>query len=733
MSSCTPTRDPIQRSTSLRANRDPSSSTLHCCCGRIDCIFLKKNCSVLETVEKDVHTAAQLGQALLARHEAYMADAERDRLELTSRIERLELDKQDLEAVNASKIEENRTLLDQLEALNNTVSDSDTRIKALEASLLSSQQTVRRLEAAAARAADAERHIAILEEEQDRLHHQLRSSKDDARTHAQRFKEAQRGILDMQDQLERMEEEARQERQRHAEVVGRMERQREIDKQLDIAAGRLKGAAATRSLQEQKNGSKIVGHFVRDLLEDNANLQLGMAELREMLINSNDEIQLLRDQLMHHQPMPSGDAGQPPTLHDELLPMRDGAKLSQELHIHHHYHAVPKRQEAKKPRKRRQGMVSGAFTPPASLAPSSPRPSGQWGLVPSPAAPARVSPASGHATPVLSRPRHSWGGRSNAPSDLSSSAPNSPPSNSAGAVFDSSFADQEHMMSPTTSFDPMSPTWRASHSKRSSGASSRSFQSMSIPPLDSGPTTPCVKPATLHAFSDNTIHEEDEDDEALMRAPGQAPELVVEGAAFTEDSATGDSDYSKDDAVSHLRLLRASSHESIMSLAGGLDIHTLKSRPSQMTLRPLGGGADAIVTGVTARPTISYMSGKRSDVALRDHFNGLQTPRSTSSPGTPAFTPGTSPVSQGSSRSFGRWVGWRPWAGASRATPTPSSSKSTERERDRDANRVPGINQPGAIPGFQQYWAAQKRRGAPAQVTAETVDRDALMEGLQEE
>jgi hypothetical protein len=33
-----------------------------CCCGRIDCALLKKNCSILETVEKDVHTAAQLGQ-----------------------------------------------------------------------------------------------------------------------------------------------------------------------------------------------------------------------------------------------------------------------------------------------------------------------------------------------------------------------------------------------------------------------------------------------------------------------------------------------------------------------------------------------------------------------------------------------------------------------------------------------------------------------------------------------
>lgn len=35
---------------------------LQCCCGKTDCVFLKHNCSVLDNVEKDVHTAARLGQ-----------------------------------------------------------------------------------------------------------------------------------------------------------------------------------------------------------------------------------------------------------------------------------------------------------------------------------------------------------------------------------------------------------------------------------------------------------------------------------------------------------------------------------------------------------------------------------------------------------------------------------------------------------------------------------------------
>lgn len=35
---------------------------LRCCCGREDCAFLQHSSNVLDSVEKDVHTAAKLGQ-----------------------------------------------------------------------------------------------------------------------------------------------------------------------------------------------------------------------------------------------------------------------------------------------------------------------------------------------------------------------------------------------------------------------------------------------------------------------------------------------------------------------------------------------------------------------------------------------------------------------------------------------------------------------------------------------
>ena len=39
-----------------------ASEVVKCCCGRTDCAFLKHNCSALDDLEKEVRTAAQLGQ-----------------------------------------------------------------------------------------------------------------------------------------------------------------------------------------------------------------------------------------------------------------------------------------------------------------------------------------------------------------------------------------------------------------------------------------------------------------------------------------------------------------------------------------------------------------------------------------------------------------------------------------------------------------------------------------------
>ncbi|TDZ24946.1 hypothetical protein Cob_v002040 [Colletotrichum orbiculare MAFF 240422] len=660
--------------------RTNDASTLRCCCGRNDCAFLKHSCIVLDTVEKDVHTAAKLGKALLARHEAYMADAERDRLDLISRIEQLEHDKLELQAENSRTVEENRNLLDQLEMLNTTVQDSDVRIQTLEASLLSSQQAVRRLESAAARAAEMERHIALLEQEQLRLQNTLVTTESEARTAMHRWRKAEKGISDLQEQLERMEQEALEERERHAEVLGRMERQREMEKELCAAAERLKGAAAARSITAGKPPTNVVSHFVRDLLQDNANLQLGMAELREMLVNSNDEIQALRDQLVYHQPVNAEDTNPTSTLRAELGP--DVTELtqhiSQELHIHHHYHVA----EKTKPKKKRHSLHPTIFSPPTVSRASTPPPA-VWRYPP--------------ATPVTS---------------VTHSHKNS--------------ASTASMGPSNRCLEPTSPTWKLTQTKHPFETSSRLF---TAPDKLLSVVSPAALAApALHVSQpiSTTIEEEGEDG-----GTEDVGDLVTSNAGTSETvlGSTTDSGAYKDD-VPRRYLHRAVSHESIISLSGGLDIHTLKARPSQLTFRPLGG-ADAVFTGVTARSTISRGSDKRSDVLLRDSLAGQSMSRLSPTPGRSSSPSSAASQRSQSSGGLGRWVTWRPWSGGSSPSRTTTPITPSRRNKeDTDVHRAPGINQPGAIPGFQEYLAVHQRRVVPSKVSPDLVDMDALREGL---
>lgn len=690
-------------------------------------------------------------QTLLARHEAYMASAERDRVELIARIELLEHENMELETKNRLAADENQSLREELEHLNDTVKDADARIESLEATLRDSVREVRRLENAANRAASLERQIAMLEEEQSTLQTTLVHTQEEARTAMFRWRQAEKGISDLQEQLERMEKEAREERERHVEVIGRMERQRAMERELNTAAGRLKGAAAVKSMTDSKHSGGVVSQFVRDLLQDNANLQLGMAELRELLVSSNDEIQMLREQLLYHQPLEAAHSmGQTSTLRAELEqkePPTSPARVSQEFHIHHHYH-VTQKPDVRRPKKKRQSLTAGTFTPPHISAPSTPvaHAMQRWhahGSLPTTA-----------RNEVEMRSRGRWTIVSDAQSDVTaSSAPSSPPSNPRNSLFDR--VELSLPNSPTTSLDPMSPAWRTSHRKRPSEASARSITAPSAFPnlgLQLHGQSP-QNPLAGFIREEEVVPNEHTDPytRAMVLADDDAMGTVEMDAEVRHRSVSGEQHAPG-------RLRRIASHESIVSLSHGLDIHTLKARPSQLSLRPLGlTAAGTNISAVTAHPTIAKgtTGGRGSNMFLRDSLATVgQVPKQRN---------GGRVVSDGASRptkALSRLASWRPWGGGSNqsplASPVASSASSTITTTEAlttvssptgpDASplgsvalaasfRAPGINQPGVIPGFNEWFAAHQRRGPPSKVSVDDLGqvREAMREVLEEE
>lgn len=529
-------------------------------------------------------------QALLQRHETYVSEAEADRRHLLLEMERLERDKQEIQSANARIVEENRHLLEQLEGLNNAVAMSDNEIKSLADRLQQTQLEMRALAASAARAADLEIQLNAMEAEQMELQQQLILTQEDEKSAVQRWKKAETTLRDLQDQLDRLEYEARMEREEHSQIIERMERRRAVERELDGAAGRLKGAAAASAVMDQNRNATtpVVSKFVRDILQDNANLQMGIVELRELLESSNQEVENLREQIMHHQPV-DADVDQPPRTQGSRLDRELNAKeprpVSQEFHVHHHYHSPSssvsskkEKQPIRRPKKRRPTLVAlGMHSPRSPYHHAHPSSSSVSTI---------MSQTSVSIPPSSASQRYSVH-----PSGVSSLASSPISAYQPSSIFD--VVDQSELSRPSSPestaamiTSPKRPMWKG---HRMSDTSNRSFSmpGMSFSDIDSDDNGDDVfeqqpakngdemwLPPAIPEEQEDTVdkHENQPAEDQAEDAPGPS---IIDNIFETPF----------DPMQQHVPTLRKSaSYESLVSVSG-MDIHTLRERPSQL----LGG------------------------------------------------------------------------------------------------------------------------------------------------
>jgi hypothetical protein len=659
-------------------------------------------------------------QALLVRHEAYMADAEKERKEMMLQIEELESQKHGLQKTNESLVTENRTLLDHLESINNAVAESDTQVTNLQATLQSAQQEMQRLSQLAAKTERLEQQLADFEREHEACQAGLSIKEEAEKTATRRWQKSERALADMQDQLERIEQEAKEERERHVEVVGRMERRCAVEKELTSAAGRLKGTAASKTTGRDGAGTSVVSHFVKDILQDNANLQMGIVELREMLQNSNEEVETLRHQLVLHQPLEEDEEVARPPLGNRKISLNEelNRAASQELHVHHHYHApstpsvaAGNRNTLRRPKKKRYGSLTpNHFTPPASGR-STPRSSVSYHT---PSSIATILKQTAVSVPEPTPNHHRWSTQSNQTYQSQFSGPGSPQStiNRSSSIYDRVFSDGGHESSrPTTpdTEEPGSPMLIPTHKKRPSGSSFRTTSAPmvhrkgiilgpSLSSLDSimdasveelPPLKP--QPSNHHAIAEEVESDWDHNLSSAVDSMSGGRTPVSDHAYFDINSSDM---YSRP-------LRRAASHESLLSISG-MDIHTYQARPKHKLLTQGGVSSGTVVSSAqahAARPTMATQSESNGHSLLR----GVAADQRLSS------APKQTITRKASGWIFGRWGATPMPAVAESSNSAKSASIKSGSEQAKEelhaAPKVPklrasGINQSGPIFGF---------------------------------
>ena len=655
-------------------------------------------------------------QALLARHEQYLVEAEEERLRMAASINKLETDKKELQDANAKTIEENRSLLDQLEDLNNVVSDSDAQIMALTNTLLSTRKEIDRLTALAAKTSQLEAQMTAMDTGQKTLQDELATIEADKRSAFHRWRIAERTISNLQEQVDKIEQEAKNERLRHEEVVGRLEKRRTVEKELDNAAGRLKGAAAISSMGQERDGhSNVVSHFVKDILQDNANLQMGIMELREMLQGSNTEVENLREQMMLHQEL--GDEEK--DLRSELTKSTPTDNMP-ELHVHHHYHAPNKPQTVgRRPKKRRSFTRPGFATPssgtqtPRSISseivPSTPISMAEIlaqtsVTIPTPPPP----PFNSQQRPqVLSQQIQS----SITPSSMASSPRSVYQSNS---IFDSieTPVDSSRPTSPESN-DPGSPFFNAGHRKWGSGSSFGSIIRADFP--QTHPTKGYDQHAGTASSRGNSQTESLAETDLEHLTHSTIPEEPEDDAGHSPDRNDHET------AHSH-RLHRSTSTDSVLSVSG-MDIPILRKKqaylfpgrtPSSLAFGPCSPTTKPVIDSASA----TALPSSRPGYSESSTYNRSLLSRAAN------FSQQPSPTDKAPlGKRVGGWV-WGKWG----VTPMASTGNLRAKASLNASNggRATGVNQSGSIRGLMP---PQK---APSVVEPHAVDEALLNETLGE-
>lgn len=654
-------------------------------------------------------------QALLVRHETYVAEAEAERKQMKEEIDRITCDRDALQTQNNEVIEENRQLLFQLESANTAVTDSETHVKSLSATLQSAQEELHRLNALARRTQNLEKELERFELEQSRLRTSVANKAEDERAANLRWQNAERSLAAMEEHVHSIEAEAKAEREHHLEVVGRLERRRQIEKELGTPAGRPLSIASTGSDTPRP---AVVSHFVKDILQDNANLQMDIVELRGLLNSANEQVEKLREH-MSDQPLQSDSdtaimpALQPsPNLDQELAVQERPRTASQEVHVHHHYHAPtakpePARRQSqliRRPRKRRQVVSFGRIQSSADCHTPSNLSISSVGF-PTPTS------SQMHSSPG-SQPPHRWSMLSSAPP---SSVPSSPRSHQSPSLFDKSFSDADLDSSrPTTpgtdagdipyfpilntKTHPLGFYQSLGESLQADFMAQRTPTHKQIPRSDSN---------LLLA----EIEDEEQDPEHSLvdfsqPVPHLRPQIRSRAArpkSFTDDDLPSSIDVDFDVRSLH----RSTSHESLLSVSG-MDIHTLKSRPSQMLT---GQGARSfssqptisVTTAQADRPKLNSKSSQamlasvagesvEQNAGLGRRVSGWMFSKWTSSPAQPSPL---NPARSDNNNSGGDATAKVTGTAAAASTMTKSQVRNNQIKL-----RPPGINQPGAILGF---------------------------------
>lgn len=312
-------------------------------------------------------------QALLVRHETYVAESEEERATLRTTVASLTDDNERLQSEREALTAHNKSLLCQVDIANNATAQSDIHIASLQTTLLSAETELIKLDDLVRRTAQLEHELEQHELDRAAINSTLALRTQQEQLATERWQTAEKNINTLEQRLRAIEADAKFEKLRQRSSFANFR-----TPEIDDTEGPVRLAANTAYKRSScgRPESGTVSTFVKEILQDNATLQLSLVEVQELLVASDGELQRLRQHLSlsHKSSLEDLDNhNQSQSRRDSTLAPNLVKPNAQAVHVHHHYHGPQKRTEPRKgiqllrrPSKRRTN-ASSAHLPSISL------------------------------------------------------------------------------------------------------------------------------------------------------------------------------------------------------------------------------------------------------------------------------------------------------------------------------------------------------------------------------
>lgn len=251
-----------------------------------DCTECANRLKTIQTLKKQVKTAAEVGRALLIRHEDYIAETEKSKQvehdKLASSEAQLQTALEETTALKSTELEK------QLNDASESLFISDAKVEQLTLTVQEQQSQLAKASHHANRIKSQDDQISKLESARDNLQQELQIANKERKMAETRWRKTERLLETLTVQYEKLEQSI------------------ENNKNPDLK-------------RETAREGPIQG-FVKKVLSENQTLESTIVDLKHQLYALKEEINDLRSQ-------PQGDSSS----HGN----------SKEVHHHHHFHVVP--------------------------------------------------------------------------------------------------------------------------------------------------------------------------------------------------------------------------------------------------------------------------------------------------------------------------------------------------------------------------------------------------------